>query len=504
LLPAATASYSASQFQQFYTDAEEIRSLMCDLLGPVDGLAILEPAAGLGAFAAALHGTPSRLDAVDIDGRHIEHLRASALPWLNPVHADFIDVSLLGGPPNTDRPNADYDALIANPPYGLRFSLAYRRKIKRRFPHLYARESYGLFMHFGIQALKQNGRYVFVVPDTFLTSRNHTPLRKFLVGEGRPTHIIRFPSKRFEQVDFGYGHLCIIAGHRTPLDDRHTILWVDSVAPEARISTDLFSNSEQVPARFLTQHVSDGWVPPAKRAAISLRVPSSTLGELADCRTGIYTGDNVRFCGFDAANPPARASNGRSVDWRRQVKNEPLSETEKREGITGQRSYVPLIRGGHRSPFASTAWALDWSTDAVRYYASDKKARLQNSRFYFRPGLAVPMVTSGRISASLMEEAVFDQGVVGIFPHDDGWRDLLLIYLNSDFVSRAVKAVVNPGANNSANYIKRIPVPLVSREQLAAATCIVDTARQHGWEETVESRNAFTASLLKGVDYQRK
>lgn len=497
MLPASTATYATPQFQQFYTDAEGINSLMQFLLGSVKGLKILEPCAGRGAFIFGFTDKPFLVDAIDIDHRHIDYLQTQRLSWLNPIHADFIDKFVLGGLLSNDQLRTDYDALICNPPYGLRFSIPYRREIKRRFPHLYVRESYGLFMYFAIQSLRKNGRYVFLVPDTFLTSRNHTPLREFLLKEARPTHIVRFPSKQFETVSFGYGHLCIIAGYRESLDENHTVVWVDAVEPETSISSKLFLGSDQIQGAFFRKHLSDGWVHPSKRAAITLEVPSTYLGNIADCKTGIYTGDNQRFCGFDRNNPPSRATNGHHIDWQNQVNQNTLSESERKNGISGAHCYVPLIRGGHRDPFAKTCWAINWSEEAVRYYACDKKARLQNSLFYFRRGLAVPMVTSGRISASLMELAVFDQGVVGVFPHNQEWLEFLLIYFNSEFVSRAVKAVVNPGANNSANYIKRIPVPLPSKEHLKIAKRIVATARQSGWHHTSELRESFICNLLK-------
>jgi adenine-specific DNA-methyltransferase len=362
MLPPSTAVYETAEFQQFYTDTEEIKSLMQNLLGSVAGLKVLEPSAGRGAFLFGLVGKPSIVDAVEIDERQIDYLKACGLSRLNPIHADFIDMFVLGGLVSANPLRTDYDALISNPPYGLHFSIPYRKQIKRLYPHLYARESYGLFMYFGIQALRKHGRYVFIVPDTFLTSKNHTPLREFIISQGRPTHIIRFPSKRFETVNFGYGHLCVIAGYREHLDEHHKVLWVDTVAPEIPISTELFLDSEHVPAGFFTQHLSEGWVHPAKRAAIAMKVPSTQLGQVADCKTGIYTGDNLRFCGFDKNNPPGRASNGHEIDWQRQFNKEELSEGERKEGISGSRCYVPFIRGGHRSHsrIASSTFAKVW------------------------------------------------------------------------------------------------------------------------------------------------
>lgn len=495
MLQVLTASYQTADFQQHYTDAEEINTLMQSLLGAVDGLKVLEPCVGLGAFVLGLIGTPERVDAVDIDENHIEFLDSKGISWLHAFHGDFIDYQAAGDLFKTFRLRTDYDALICNPPYGLKLSIPYRQNFKKRFPHLYARESYGLFMYFAIRALRESGRYVFIVPDTFLTSRNHKPLREFLVREAKPTHIIRFESKRFETVNFGYGHLCIIAGNHSTLRPDDLVRWVDAIEQGARLTAELFAKEQPVPGSFFHKHTVDGWVHPAKREAISLSCLSTYLGAIAECRTGIYTGDNVRFCAFDSHRPPSRAANGHPIDWTTKVKLDCLSEEEKKLGIEGDRCYVPFIRGGHRAPLAHTSWALDWSKEAVAYYAKDNKARLQNSRYYFKPGLAIPMVTSGRISASLIKDAVFDQGVVGVFPNDPNWLDFLLIYINSDFVARTVKAVLSPGANNSANYIKKIPVPVPSAAQLAKAKRIVGQARSTSWEQTAGDRENLLSQL---------
>jgi hypothetical protein len=108
--------------------------------------------------------------------------------------------------------------------YGLKFSKEYRKLIKKVLPDVYARESYGLFFYLTLKQLKENGRYVFIMPDTFFTSRNLGYLRKYIVDYAQPTHIIQFKSKRFGSVNFGYGNLCIIAGTHMTLGHKHQVI----------------------------------------------------------------------------------------------------------------------------------------------------------------------------------------------------------------------------------------------------------------------------------------
>jgi hypothetical protein len=462
--------------QQHFTEAPGLNDLMCHLLGNVEGLRLLEPCVGHGAFLGGLHGRPASIDAVDLDGAALETVRQRfGRASLELFQADFIDLFVGDSGRQHSIHSRTYDAVVANPPYGLRFDLAYRRRIKRAYPDAYARESYGLFLRFAVSRLAPGGRYVFLVPDTFLASVNHRPLRAFLGAEAAPSHIIRFPSRHFGTVAFGYGNLSIVAGHKRPLATGDPVRWLDlfgTVPP----TPDALGGARVVAGGDLIGAIDTGWS--ADLGAASARDGWTVLGNLAQCRTGLYTGDNARFLGYDAGRA-VRRSNGHPIDWARQVLAAPRDGADLLTGVEGERHYVPLIRGGHRAPFEPTAWAVDWSRSAVAAYKTAPKARFQNAAFYFRPGLSVPMVTTNRISAGLMAGAVFDQGVVGVFPAAE-LIPALLLYLNSRTASATLKRLVNGSANNSANYLKRLPVPAFPPAALAEAAETVAEARSIG------------------------
>jgi hypothetical protein len=70
--------------------------------------------------------------------------------------------------------------------YALQQSIATIGASTDELPDLYVRESFGLFFIFAISLLRKNGRYVFLLPDTFLCSTNHKPLRNFIAREAAP------------------------------------------------------------------------------------------------------------------------------------------------------------------------------------------------------------------------------------------------------------------------------------------------------------------------------
>lgn len=495
-VPSDMSIICKASLKQHFTDAQELNKLMCQLLGSVEDLSLLEPSVGHGAFLANLDGVPSAVHVVDIDPDAIA-TTTSRFSRLNlvPHRADFIDI-FLDDMFSRRHPifDTEFDAVISNPPFGLYLEREYRARLKRAFPTLYVRESYGLFFVFSVSLLRNNGRYVFLLPDTFLTSRNHTPLRQFIAAQAAPTTIVRFAPKRFETVNFGYGNLCIIAGHRRPLAAQDKIVWLDAFEPSMPLSLDALDRAKAIPATQFQSTIGGGWSPPAISRSRKNDRNWPVLGDLAECRTGIYTGDNVRFIGYDPRRVKRRL-NGHPIEWNQSVIKRDLTTDEMGHGVDGSEHYVPLIRGGHRDAFEPPYSAIDWRPGALHYYRDDKKARFQNSVFYFRSGISVPMVATKRISAALMDGAVFDQGVVGIFPNKEEHTAPLLLYLNSRKASDAIKAIVNGSANNSANYMKRLPVPPLDAGASKRAKKIVAAARSNGRLKP-ETCDEFVAELI--------
>lgn len=66
------------------------------------------------------------------------------------------------------------------------------------------------------------------------------------------------------------------------------------------------------------------------------------------------------------------------------------------------------------------------------------------------------MVKSKQIKATLMRNRVFDQSIVGIFPKEKDKIYYMLALMNSNVINKLLH-IINPTANNSANYIKQLP-----------------------------------------------
>jgi hypothetical protein len=193
------------------------------------------------------------------------------------------------------------------------------------------------------------------------------------------------------------------------------------------------------------------------------------IGDIAHCVTGFYSGDDKQFLQVNSAD----LKNGKNYDL---VNAETVNKDYKGirdilDGIEAVQHFIPVVKGGNIKYLKPESWFMNWSKEAVRHYKTDKKARFQNPQYYFRFGIGVPMISSSRITASLIENKLFDQSIVGIFPKDEGLTYYLLAFFNSPTCNKLIRTI-NPSANNPANYIKKIPFIMPEQNILDGITKI--------------------------------
>ena len=104
------------------------------------------------------------------------------------------------------------------------------------------------------------------------------------------------------------------------------------------------------------------------------------------------------------------------------------------------------------------------------------------------------MVKASTVRAFLMENRVFDQAIVGIFPHDATKLNYLLALMNSDSINTLIHTI-NPTANNSANYVKQIPYLEPDEETLNAINKLVDEIKEVGLREDTNRINSIHDKL---------
>lgn len=486
----------ARKYQAFYTKSTAIVDYMVDklLLSPTDK--IFEPCGGDGVFIEAI------LDANEFANIDICELNPASIAVLQNKFSIFKNVSIRECDTLLDNDlsfNSNfggiYDKIIANPPYGAWQDLEKRAVLKKMYPELYAKESYALFLYRCIELLKDGGILSFIIPDTFLNLHMHKAIRKHILTKTKIVELALFPSSFFPGVNFGYANLSIITLQKTSkqkdcLSNIFNVLThfstVEQLAnineAELKIYSfpqqEIFSNPDYA---FL---ISDN-------SGISKAINNAVLkiGDIANCVTGFYSGNDKVFLQVNSLD----LKNGKSyalVDPNK-TNREYKNTANILEGFEGEKYFIPIVKGGNTKYLKPEGWFMNWSREAVLHYKKDKKARFQNPQYYFKFGIGVPMISSSSITASLIENKLFDQSIVGIFPEDESLTYYLLAFFNSPTCNKLIRTI-NPSANNPANYIKKIPfiAPTDGQKRLIDLTVqriLEDIATQGQYDDDIEN-----------------
>lgn len=447
-------------YKSYYTKSDPIVNYMVSNLDAQSGMNILEPCAGDGVFIDALNGLKESLliDIYELNPKAVETLKDkyNSYPNIKITHDDTITSTDLGF---ISEMGGKYDRIIANPPYGGWQDYDKRKDLKKYYGEIYVKETYALFLYRCIKLLKENGTLVFIIPDTYLNLHMFTSLREFILTNTKIKEIALFPSKFFPGVNFGYSDLSIITLEKCVNRD-------ECLNNEFRVLTGFTSvkqlentihGSQQV-HDFLQNDVFESldhslFVVDNSLIMNLINSPQQRIGEVADCVTGFYSGNDKDslYCSENARS----SSKYQRVDTNL-ISKDFQNRADILNGIEEPESFIPIVKGGGTKYYKQDLWFMDWSSTAVQHYKTFKKARFQNPTFYFKLGIGVPMISSRSISGALIENKLFDQSIVGVFPRDAKWIYYLLAFFNSP-TSNILIRTINRSTNNSANYIKKIP-----------------------------------------------
>ncbi len=447
--------------QAYYTNSDFITEYMISKLNLTEKDSLLEPCVGEGVFIDKIIKLFPDLDIslYDIDEYSINIVQKKYNEYKNIKihHGDtLLDFDL----DQRVKSQAGFTKIIGNPPYGATLNHEQRNEIACKYKDIYFKDTYVLFFYLCLRLLNKDGKLVFIIPDSFLYLNRHLKFRKYLFANYCINEILIFNSKLFPGVSFGYCNLCIITitNNKESINSNVIKIYDNITKNEDFLNIDKFTpvlidQREVLEKKNVNIHLN-------QELYSHLSGFNNSLGDIAYCVTGIYTGNNKKY--IKVISNTLRNSKGYSV-----IKDEDIDYlAADLKGIEGSKHWVPIVKGSIKIPYfpQSDNWYIDWSRQAVLHYQEDKKARFQNSTFYFKEGIAISMLKSKKINAALMEGKVFDQSIVGIFPKDKNDLYFLLALLNSSIVNDIIHNI-NPTVNNSANYMKRIPVPSCSLEQ---------------------------------------
>ena len=451
----------ARKYQAFYTKSIPIVDYMVEKLSIQENDKIFEPCGGDGVFVEAIL---NRNQNANIEVCELNELAFSALKNKFSHYSttqirqcdtlldnDLIFLSLFGG---------NYDKIIANPPYGAWQDYDKRDKLKKLYPDLYAKETYALFLFRCIELLKNDGILSFIIPDTFLNLHMHKAIRKHILTKTKILELALFPSSFFLGVNFGYANLSIITLQKCDKIKgcmNHVFEVVNGFSNVGQLAN--IADKQLKRLSFSQKEIFENpdyafLIADNSKVTKTINNTALKIGDIANCVTGFYSGNDKKFLQVISTSLK-NGKNYNPVD-ENSINSDYKNIPDILDGIESDQHFIPIVKGGNTKYLKPDGWFMNWSKEAVNHYKTDKKSRFQNSQYYFKFGIGIPMISSSSITASLIENKLFDQSIVGVFPKDENLTYYLLAFFNSPTCNKLIRTI-NPSANNPANYIKKIP-----------------------------------------------
>ena len=465
----------------FYTKSNEIVDYIIKRLELKEGLSVLEPAVGDGEFIKGLEkkNLNLKITAFDIDPESVNHIQ-SEFNGVTVKHKNTIkENSTLGLSAFTEE---KWDRILGNPPYGAEISKEEKKEYSKLYPEINITESYALFLVNSINRLNEKGILSFIISDTFLHLNTHDKLRSFILNNCKVNEIVLLKTKLFPDVNYQYAGLCIFTIQKCSNNDErenNILRFVNRISDintlkrlrelPLNVIPD-FTDAELIKQKNYSDFVDNVFYQAGiPNNLLELFMDHVKLVEsLVDCKTGIYCGDNTRhFKILESSNEADKfVKAGYSTLSENETVKRRLKEEEKKKGILEKPFFVPLMKGGSGRYYKKPIWFIDWSQESLKYMLNNKKARVQNAEYYFRKGICMSLINSNRQQARIMEEVIFDQSDNGYFPKDEKYIYFFLGLFNSRLFNYMLKKVINPTANATVNYVKKIPVLMPNQEQL--------------------------------------
>ena len=350
---------------------------------------------------------------------------------------------------------AQYDAVVANPPYmgSSGMNVLVKKFAKDYFPDAKS-DLFACFIERGYTLAKDVGLNAMVTMQSWMFLSSFQKMRERMLREKTITTMAQigynsFPSmnsKVAQATVFSLGNLRVgnFSGTFINLNsgpqsaDKKAVFLARDSEIHFNVAADEFKKIPGSPVAY--------WVSERVRDVFER---GTLLGKLVDARVGLQTGDNDQFLRRWHEVGHGKCSYG----------------SESRDGAAQSgKKWFPYNKGGEfRKWFGNNEFLVNWESDgrAVRAFGTENggraRSRAQNTEFYFLPSVTWSDVTSGPASFRVNDSgAIHDVAGMSAFSFRGVGRLLLVGYCNTPIV-RAIARATNPTLHFQIGDFVNIP-----------------------------------------------
>jgi len=385
-----------------------------------EGIKVLDPAVGDGVFLQKLSQlgiNKKQLFGHDINPEVIEDLKRE-FPNI------FLKDSLL-------EEYERFDIIIGNPPYNSNecdYIKENRKVLKKKFGKIGAINLYPLFIHEGIERLKEGGTLCMIVLDSFLTNIYYKPLREYILNTCRISEILLAPWRLFHDQKADVRTAIITLEKCSGIEklekrEDNKMILIDRVFNEDEY---LFPSKKTELNQIEFNKMPDKifFVGTAPSIINLIKSSNLTVGDVSGGGTGISTGNDKRFL-------------------------------RRKSEVEGNPNWTGFFKSGKRNPYYyETNFYIE--KDWKRNSKLSKTFMIRNKDYFFREGITCSSVGL-KFNASYMPEGNLFGVNTNLFCKSKEDLFYLLGFLNSKVAQYISRQVINRTNNISARYVKMIP-----------------------------------------------
>ena len=385
---------------------------------------------------------------------------------------------------------AQYDAVVANPPYmGRKFYCAALKDfVNTAFAEGKA-DLYGAFTLRNIRLAKDNGYVGMITIPNWMFLSSFESLRAVIFGRAPISNLVH-NGRGVWGSDFG--SCAYILQRAGAADFRGTFLRLfdtpSSVAGNDELRERFHERRRFAAANSTFKKISGGpvayWVSDSVVRAFE---QATLVGELVDVRQGLATADNNRFL---------------RMWYELAVDSVGLNLTSRREAQASGRKWFPYNKGGgFRRWYGNQDYVVNWENDGreIRAFGTENggrpRSRAQNTEFYFQPSLSWSKVTIGGFALRKYPPGfIFD--VAGCSVFGENLRPILGC-MNSSIMSQVVNSL-SPTVNFEVGQVQDFPFiqPVENNQRICQLVDRLVDASRLDWNSTEKSWDFQSLPIL--------
>ena len=381
--------------------------------------------------------------------------------------------------------SAQYDALVANPPYiGSKFHFPMLKKFLKDYYDGYEKDVFSAFIDRGIAFSKLHGRLGFMSPFVWMFISSYEKLRSRIINKETITSLVQLEYSGFEGATVPICTFTLQKGH---LNGRKGSF--------IRLSD--FRGSDNQGPRTLEaiQNRDCGWFFDVCQDEFN-KIPGSPVAYWVSERV-LNAFENGRPIGLDCSTRKGMATglNAEFVRTWQEVSINRIGFGKTRAGAKKScLKWFPYANGGaYRKWYGHYDDVVNWESDGERLQTEEHESgRIRavnlNLEFIFEPGLSWTSITSSLFSIRYLPAGfLFSSASNAMFRKNGERLHLYLALLNSK-VHASISKILNPTLNANPGDIGKIPIVPIPEVVSASAEQLLDLSR-HDWDSYERSWN---------------